>query len=1148
MDWTDAQRDAIESDQPTLLVSAAAGSGKTAVLVARVLRLLRGGGDITRMLIVTFTRAAAAEMRERISAALEKEAADPHLYRQQQRLGRAQISTLHTFCQTVIHRHFELIGVDPLVRVGDDALLERLLSRASQEAMEAAYAEPTEEQEYLFDCDSPDAILEMAERLRKFLLAMPDPWGWAERMTTPHEGPIETHPAYRALTEIALRRLNEAERIIRQEEACLLDPRTPPRFAKALEADAALLNEYLQQAHAGTLRNTSPSFTQIPRSKKGETDDETAKKRYTDLRDRWKEQVKAALGALPRPDADALSDDREALRMSRGLYQLARAIYERYQTLKSEKDVLDYNDLEHFCLELLRHEHVAAELGHAYDALFVDEYQDISPIQEEIIQSLHRGSQLFLVGDVKQSIYRFRQADPTLFMDKYNRFPVTKGADERKILLQQNFRSARNVLASVNQVFTHVMHRDTLEIEYDDDASLKPGPDAPEGAETELHLLVSAEEETGEEQRVKDSSGWEAKFIAERIRELMKERLPDQPAKPRYRYRDIVILLRTAVGKAGVYSQALQQAGIPVYADADAQYYDLREIQDIMNLLRVIDNPYQDLPLLAACRVPCFGFTPSELATIRIRDTSPQTPYYRIFYAFAAQPDTALGKKAAAFLAQMDRWRFLSRHMPLDDFIRLLLTETNIYYCAGMAEDGVSRQANLRLLCEKAAESETVFDFLARTDLRTTSDDSRTAKSLSDQEDVVRILTMHKSKGLEFPVVFLAGLSRRFRAVGSEQPLLDRDLGVAVSMIDPEQRILRHTITERAMEAELMRKSKAEEARILYVAMTRAKARLILYGAPQVFHTAAERWQTLRDPGTALDATCMLDWIVPALGYDPQAPDVCLTTGNGSRWRVTQEPIERLAQPEEKQLAILPEPAACALDPLLEERMTAVMPEGRSLKVAVSALNRYPITLKDQEETPATKRNVSRETQEKYPRFMRDQALTPAERGSAVHKALGLLPYNRLRAAQPLTPDILTALLDEMRTRHLLSAAEREAIRAEALCGFFLSGLGRRALSSPNVRREWSFDLQVRPDALLQGVIDLCFVEEGAWVLVDYKTDAVSDMRVLLERYQNQLSWYRHALASLTGIPVRETYLYSLTLGEAALLPEAEATLPERLA
>ena len=1133
MDWTPEQRDAIETDQQELLVSAAAGSGKTAVLVARVLRMLRQGGDITRMLIVTFTRAAAAEMRERISDALDKEISDPHLYRQQQRLSRAQISTLHTFCQNVIHQHFELIGVDPLARIGDDALLGRLLQKASEEAMEAAYETPTEEQEYLFDTAAPDAVLEMAERLRRFLLAMPDPWEWAERMTAPYEGTLEDLPAFRALMAATIERLGEAARTLDQCGERLRDPLTPQRFEKVLVADRELLDEYLASAEKGLLRGGTPKFAVLPRGRKTDVDDEEAKQAYLDLRDRWKAQVKSAIEPLPTSDRQALEDNGRAVGLARGLWQLSKAIQDRFQQLKSERNVLDYNDLEHFCLRLLRDERVAAEMAGSFDSLFIDEYQDISPIQEEIIQALHRGNQLFLVGDVKQSIYRFRQADPGLFMDKYARYPVTAGQAERKILLQQNFRSARNVLDSVNLVFANVMRADTLEIEYDDAASLKPGPKAAPGPETELRLLVSADEATGEEQRVKDSSAWEARFIVERIRELMRERSPENPTRNRYRYRDIVILLRNASGKAALYATALQQAGIPVYADADAQYYELREIQDVMNLLRVIDNPYQDLPLLGACRVPCFGFTERELAAIRIRDTSPKTPYHRVFFGYAASPDTPLGRKAAALIQRFDRWRFLCAHMPLEDFIRLLLDESGIYSLAGAAEDGLSRQANLRLLCEKAAESVTLFDFLTRTDLRAASDDSRTAKSLSDQEDVVRIMTMHKSKGLEFPVVFLADLGHRFRSVSAEQPMMDPGLGIAMHMVDPEERVQRKTVSEYAVEATLGRKAKAEEARILYVAMTRAKERLILYGAPPIFRTALAKWRGMRDPSAAPEAGCMLDWIVPALGLDALEADQRITAANGSRWRVTLELIERLQAEEEAAKLAYPQPETGYVAPELERLLSAEMPEAQPLKVSVSALAHRPVTEEDQEETPEKKRNVSRETLERHPQFMQEHVMTAAERGSAVHKALGLVPYAPLRAAG--TPDavLIGELLDRMRENGQLTAQERKAVQPGQLLRFFASELGKRALRSGQVRREWPFALRARPDAYVQGVVDLCFIEDGAWILVDYKTDAVETASVLADRYRDQLSWYREALARLTGKPVRETYLYSVRLGES---------------
>ncbi len=1142
MEWTPEQKDAIESNQPVLLISAAAGSGKTAVLVARVMRLLREGGDITRMLIVTFTRAAAAEMRERISAALERETADPRLYRQQQRMGRAQISTLHTFCQTVIRRHFELLGIDPMARVGDDALLSRLLTRAGTEAMEAAYEHPTEAQEILFDAFYPADVLAMADRTRRFLLAMPDPWAWAERATADLDVPLAEHPAFSALCCEVERQLNAAKRTLDGCAEALRNPLTPQRYEKVWEADAALLNEYTALAQQGLLRGGNARFMSLPRGKKTDVDDETAKQAYTDLRDRWKDQVKTAVSLLPTDDRQAVEDDREARRLASGLIALVKEIDARFQSLKRDRNVLDYQDLEQYCLQLLRHESVAREMSAAYDAIFIDEYQDVSPIQEEIIQSLRSdGNRLFLVGDVKQSIYRFRQASPELFMDKYARFPLDADAVERKILLSQNFRSARNVLDSVNAVFSRIMRRETLEIDYDEAAMLRPGPNAGAGEATELRLLISSDEDTGEELRVTDGSAWEARLVAERIRQLMMERLPEDPARPRYRYRDIVILLRNAAGKAALFAQTLQQAGIPVYADADAQYYDLREIQDVMNLLRVVDNPYQDLPLLAVCRVPCFGFTAEELATIRIRDTSSKTPYHQVFYRAAEQPESPLGQKAADMLRRFERWRFLSAHLSPEDFVRLLMDESGIYATAGAAEDGESRQANLRLLCEKAGECETLYEFLTRTDMRTSTDDSRTAKTLSDLEDVVRIMTMHKSKGLEFPVVILAGLARRFRAVNEDQPMLDREQGIALSMVSPDERILRHTISESAMQLRLERKSRAEEARILYVAMTRARERLILIGSPPKILPAFERWNGMRDPECALDANSMLDWIVPSLPIDGPEAEQNVVCGNGAVWRVTLEPIERLKEAETPAPPVRPAMDLGDVDPWLQSLYEAVPPAGRPIKVSVSALKHSPVTEDDLEETPATKRNVSRETLERHPRFLQEHEMTATERGSAVHKALGLVPYDRLRAPDGLTEKAMAECLDRMLDNRQLTRAERDAIRPDQLIRFFTSPLGRRALNAAQVRREWPFALQIGENAYLQGVIDLCFVEDGAWVLVDYKTDAVLQASVLVERYRHQLSWYREALRTLTSMPVKETALYAVSLGEAVSVPDQTA-------
>ena len=1144
MNWTKEQQAAILADNDTVLVSAAAGSGKTAVLVERVTRLIREGGDISRMLIVTFTRAAAAEMRERIAAALEQERDNPHVYRQRMRIDAAQISTLHTFCQRVIREHFEALGTDPMASVGEEAQLSRLKTRAYEEALGETAENPTLEQNLLYQCYTVEQIMEMTERLRTFLLSLPDPWAWAEEKLRDDEGPLESHPAYLVLEKACERRLERTRPLLRRCFDILLLPGAPQRCEAAVRADEQVLENALEAARTGRLQGGKLSFSVLPRAKKGETEleDPEVTELFKQSRNRFKDAVQEAVGLLPAHGEEALKDCRDVQLIVRGLYQVLRKVQDRYDELKSRKNLLDYSDLEHFCLKALRQEQVRKAVAGSFETIFVDEYQDVSSIQESIIQAVHGNNTLFLVGDVKQSIYAFRQADPSLFLRKYDSFSWDENASMRKILLQNNFRSDQNVLSAVNHVFSRVMRRSVTEIDYDTEAMLKPGPDTRPGPAAEVHLLENISEETGETERLTASPAWEAEAISRHILQLVGQtEITEKGEKRPLRFRDIVILMRNAAGYAALFAERLQQHGIPVYSDVDSRYFDLPEVSDILHLLEVLDNPMQDFPLLASLRCPAFGFDEEELARIRLVNNRNGLPFHQAFREAAALDDP-LGRKAAAAIERLDAWRMLSRVTRPEDLIRQLCVETGIYMRAGAAEDGASRQANLRLLSEKAEGCVSIGDFLVRTARSRSTDDSRAAKTLSDQEDVVRIMTMHKSKGLEFPVVFLAGLGRAFRPVSGESIKMDRDLGVSLSMIDLENRIRRKTMTETAIEIAQTGRNLAEEARILYVAMTRAKSLLILYGSPAYVEKSREIWKLPPGDAAVAGASCMLDWVMqtiePALDDENGAP---WQAENGAIFRVFRENIAVLRGSEEKKPVEIPKPDMTPCSERIEKLLSRTLPESRPFKLSVSALAKQrqrPVDPEDEEETPETKRNVSRETMDDRPRFMQGRSMTAAEKGTAVHKALGLIDYDAVRAAS--SAEGIAGELDRLLDHRQLTQAERDVLSPEDISRFFRSDTGRRALLSPLVKREWAFNLRADPETIVQGVLDLCFLEEGEWVLVDYKTDYIRDMDALLGRYGTQLNWYRRALETLTGRQVREALLYSVRLGETAVVPRTE--------
>lgn len=1120
MQWTAGQEAAIKARNDSVLVSAAAGSGKTAVLVERVLSLLREGMQIDRMLIVTFTRAAAGEMRERIGRRLEEEGGQSaHLRRQALRLPRAAICTLHVFCGRVLREHFEAAGIDPMARIGEEEKLAQLKKRALDEMLESAYAAPTEDEQALFSQFEDEQITSLIGQLHEFLLSQADPWGWAEENC--REDAAEPEKWLPILRELCRAQLEGARELLPEMEKILQQGDGPQRYAPAFEGDIALTHQLIAAAGDGSLTGGKTVFARLSTKKAAPEESPEAAEQFKALREEWKKRIQEARRLLPEQMEKAGEELRHTLPALRALCRLARQTEEKYFALKQQKNYLDYSDLEHLCLKALSDPQVCAQVAGGYDALFIDEYQDVSGIQEAILTALHAGGKnlLFMVGDVKQSIYRFRLADPTLFLQKYRDYSLAESAPCRKILLQQNFRSDANVLSAVNQVFLHAMRERETEIAYDQAAMLRPGGGQPLGAPVEIHL-IAAEEEDGEEGELTQGYRYEAAFVAGRIRELMHTATVREGKGTRpLRYRDIALLLRYASGRAPQIARALQMAGIPVYSDADAQFFDLPEVKDLMNVLQVIDNPLQDIPLLSALRCPCFAFSEEELARIRLVDRAPGTPFYRAFLG-VMEKEGALGQKAQAAWAQLEEWRFLAMNVPVDQLIWRVLEESGLYMRAGALEEGELRQANLRLLAERAqgeSAREGLSAFLRETGRLRGSDDGKAAKALGENEDVVRILTLHKSKGLEFPVVFLMELARPFRKGGEGEMQLHAKYGMALRYIDGERRVTREPCALTALKGVSEKEARAEEARLLYVGMTRARERLILLGSPRRLSAALEKWQRPATAYAAGSAGCMLDWVMESLGGYREGAFIA---ENGSIWQMQKQAADALTAPPAARQPSLPAPAREEAAPAVSARLSRRLPPQPPLKTSVTAIAKTLREEKDDWESPSDKRTPKME-ETPLPQFLQQEELSPAQRGTVTHRVLGLIDYEKIRENH------YADALNQLQERGLLSPAEREAVRIPWLKGFFQSETGRRALAAREIHREWAFNLQGESQSLIQGVIDLCFLEEEGWVLVDYKTDRAGEAE-LRSRYQLQLQWYARALARITRRPVHQALLFGL--------------------
>ncbi len=1128
MRWTDAQRAAIDARNGSVLVSAAAGSGKTAVLVERVLSLLREGGRIDRMLIVTFTRAAAGEMRERIGRRLEQESAqNPHLRRQALRLHRAAICTLHVFCGRVLREHFQAAGVDPLARVADEDMLRRLYRKAQDEAMEEAYASGGEDERALFSQFEDEQVAAMTDELYRFLMAQEDPWEWA-RAHCEAAGSIDHFLPL--LREAAAEKLAGAQELIPEMADLLSRPDGPARYQTTFECDSAMTRQMAAEAAAGVMTGGKTSFARLSTKRAAPEENPELAEQYKALREEWKERVNDARALLPADPNRAEEDLRHTQPALRALIRLTRSLHEKFFALKQKRNYLDYSDLEHLTLKALENPDVRSAVAGSFDALFIDEYQDVSGIQEAILRSLHAGmdNTLFMVGDVKQSIYRFRLADPTLFLRKYQDYAADAAAGERKILLQQNFRSDENVLRAVNDVFVHAMREKETEIDYDDAAALRPGGGRPFGAPVEIHLITAPREEDGDDGELTGGYRWEAAFVARRIRELMRDTAVREGDGERpLRFRDIALLLRYASNRAPYIARALQLEGIPVYSDADAQFFDMPDVVDLMNLLRVIDNPLQDVPLLSVLRCPCFAFTEEELARIRLLGRTPGTPFYEA-YADAMETEGPLGDKTRKTWDTLAWWRFLSRNMPVDKLIWRVLDESGLYMRAGALEEGELRQANLRMLVERAQGDiarEGLGVFLRETGRIRASDDGKTARTLGENEDVVRILTLHKSKGLEIPVVFMMEMARSFRKSSASHLRLHARCGMALQYIDAERRVTRETCAARALSVVGEKEARAEEARLLYVGMTRARERLILVGSPRRLDRALASWSRPASAYAAGHADCMLDWVLTALGGFHAG---AYTGKSGSVWQMALEPAEALSAPSADRVAALPPLGTEPADERTLSRMTRTEKPRPPLKTSVTAIAKILRDEKDDWESPADKRRLPEEAPK--PSFLEEKRVTPAEKGTVTHRVLGQMDLEMARVGK------WEEALDALQRQGVLSDEERKELRMEWIQSFFASPLGRRALAAQTLHREWSFNLRGEMGSMIQGVIDLCFLEDGQWVLADYKTDA-ADGGELLRRYALQLRWYARALAVISGIPVREVLIFSLRSGTCFPVP-----------
>lgn len=1269
--WTPEQESAIMSPKDsnlgaqTLLVAAAAGSGKTAVLVERIITRLKDMENplsVQELMVVTFTKAAAAEMSARIGVALAKamestddKALQARLERQLNLLPSAHISTLHSFCQWVIRSYFYKLDIPPTARIGNEAEMALL----KQEVLENLLKEAYEHNEYgifdlsdFFSDDKSDAGLQdKVLSLYEFAMSQSNPDGWMRHAVEPYkaaqEQDLQDTLWGRAMWDDQQAEIDRIADRIEQMEPLLESPVGPKKWDKVYQEQLAALAQ-LKGAQTWSdmvdvCRNldtfTKASFTSLGKAlEKGEVDGALADE-FKSLGSQNKDSLKGMKNGLFHIDESVLQQQfKDQYPLIHNLVELTIAFHKAYDEAKKEQGIMDFSDLEHLCLALLvepgteddpKPSEVALELQDTFKEIMVDEYQDTNGVQETIINLISRVDNRFYVGDVKQAIYSFRMADSSLFMNKYNTYGLMNDAVERRIDLAKNFRSHENILTTTNFIFYQIMTQEAAELDYGEKESLIPGrivEDAPSdwvGGAVELHLLDTSDtnrsdETDGDSETAGDepeNNERELDFIIQKIKELHASKKQVQNADGSFhqiQWRDFAVLRRSLAGWGTRAVAAMRQAGIPAVVNERDGYFEAQEIQLLLSLLQIIDNPEQDLPMAAVLHSGLVGLDANELGALRLTGDG---SLWSVMPLYAEQ---AQDERLLQFLAHIERWRTLSRRHGVADLLWDVYETLDYVNYVGAMPNGLVRRANVMALYERAKGFESsgfrgLFRFLRFVEsLRDSNQDMAVANVVTEADDVVRLMTIHKSKGLEFPVVFLSGVQKKFNTMDFNSPLLvDKNGGIGLKGYYPDIRVSYPSMPWLYCKSIKSDAMKAEEQRILYVALTRARDKLFLTGyinkeikkekgvGAHIKHAALTQTQAL---GADLikAGNSYLHWLLIAFArhLDGGAPlrniielegetnfdlldrqcqvkveihdgslygdldykaDVDETTINTVRVLGKVNDVELPEEIVQRFAFTYPNPVAAkttAKISVSELKRRFAERDAEAVSATDVSMQQKPVISCDITEDTTGENAILdtsiptiSETELADSVFGRkplaiaaaDEVVTGAQWGTLMHEAMQWLPVKKY------TQKSMTDMLDSLQAEGKFSDEERSLLSDRSLYGFFNSDLGQRLIASKRVERELPFSMlfdgnRVYPGVengerlFLQGIIDIAFVEDDQWVLVDYKTDRVKSGDELIRRYKIQMDLYKEALERLTNMPVKASYIYSFRLHEAVLL------------
>ncbi len=1209
--WTNEQLQAIQEKNSNILVAAAAGSGKTAVLVERIIhKIIDEQMDIDKILVVTFTNAAASEMRERILEAiykkLEENPENVHLQRQIILLNKASICTIHSFCLDVIHNHFYEIDLPSNFKIADTAEIDLLKQEVLDDLFEQKYTENDknfiELLENYTNYRGDEALQELVLKIYKFIQSSPFPIKWLQEKLELLK--IEDKDISQTIWgKLIIQTVDDdIQESIMQLEVTKSKMALYPemtKFYQTISEDIINLQD-LQKYNSWDelyIKLLNFNFSKWPVDKKVIND---LKEDSKAIRDKVKKHIKEKTAKLLSCSQEqAVKDLKIITPILEKLSNLVTEFTKNFAEKKKEKNCIDFNDIEHFALKILLDENnnpteVAKKYKEKFEEIAIDEYQDSNLVQEAILTSISKGNNIFMVGDVKQSIYKFRQARPELFLQKYDEYKNKEEKaqeDNLKIQLFRNFRSRQNILNITNLVFESIMSKELGDINYNENEYLNYGANYPEPEEiknyagiAELDIIdlkedesitaFEGEEDEEEQERVEDDV-LEAKFVANKIQELLNSNYMVFDKKQGYRKirpKDIVILLRATSNLSPIYEKELSDLELPVFSDTSGTYLDTVEIQTILSVLKIIDNPLQDIPLVVVLRSSICNFTDNDLITIRLTDRN--CNFYEALIKTRLICEGDLKNKIESFLEKLEKWKSISQYMPLDEFIWQIYLDTGYYQYVGLLPNGAMRQANLKTLFEKAKQYEKasfkgLFNFIQFIDkLKKQNGDLASAKLIGENEDVIRIMSIHKSKGLEFPVVFLCNSHKKFNMQDlNDNILLHQDIGFGPTIMDTTRKIKYSSIAKDAIKLKMKQETLSEEQRILYVALTRAKEKLYITGRSKDFTKYVQDknkvLEMYESENIKLDAKLMkkansyLDWLmyvylfnqgrtITLKGESYKLSDIITLNVSNKKdllKALAKEEVVEQIDLKEKIEQILKnksdeenKKSEQALKELLEWKYDYIVDTTLPTKSSVTKIKQEKIKL---EEMLKGIESEEVEYKKSYtPKFMQeDKKISSAEKGTLVHLCIQRLDERKDYELKDIQNMILNLVEKEIITQN-----EADAIDVNLIYQYTKSQLFEELRKAKEVHKEQPFYINIpakdvvseaensKKNILVQGIIDLYYIDKNDnLILIDFKTDYISNepnaKEKILDKYKVQLEIYKTALEQALNRKTSKTAL-----------------------